>query len=784
MRFRQQASPTSTWRKRLATLLLAGAAPLLALAQATAPATTAEPAAAANTAANPAASAAPITILGISSSQQGGADVVRIDLSAPLAAVPTGFSVQTPPRVALDLPLVVNGVGKPVIDINQGNLRSVAIAQSGDRTRLVLNLRQPANYRTELQGKVLVVVLDNASAPTVAATAGDAVHFAAPQNADRLPLRDIDFRRGADGAGRVVVALASTQVGVDIRQQGQSLVVEFLRSSLPDTLRRRLDVADFGTPVQSVATFQSGDRVRMVVEPRGNWEHSAYQSDNQFVLEVRPLKPDPNKLTQGPGFAGEKLSLNFQNIEVRALLQVIADFTNFNVVTSDTVTGSVTLRLKDVPWDQALDIIMQSKGLGVRKNGNVLWIAPKDELAAKEQLELESKKKLAELEPVRTQSFQLNYARADEVAKGLSGQTQGGSASNSSSGGGAGSSGSSAGSGSSSSGNNAQRILSPRGSVIFETRTNQLFVTDIPSKLEEVQALIAKIDIPVRQVLIEARIVEADDKFGRTLGVKLGASDLRGIQGGIPGYSVGGGNYLTVGGGSVADRSVGSSVANQTLQTGRTGAAALTAAYNNSNFVNLPANGINSVFGGQSISSFALSLFSPAANRFLNLELSALEADGKGKIISSPRVITADQTKAIIEQGTELPYQVATSSGATSIQFRKANLKLEVKPQITPEGSVIMVLDINKDSVGQSTPSGFAIDTKHVQTEVLVENGGTVVIGGIFTQTETSDTTKVPLLGDVPYVGALFRNTVKAAVKTELLIFITPKIVTDRAAVR
>ena len=784
MRFRQQASPTSTWRKRLATLLLAGAAPLLALAQATAPATTAEPAAAANTAANPAASAAPITILGISSSQQGGADVVRIDLSAPLAAVPTGFSVQTPPRVALDLPLVVNGVGKPVIDINQGNLRSVAIAQSGDRTRLVLNLRQPANYRTELQGKVLVVVLDNASAPTVAATAGDAVHFAAPQNADRLPLRDIDFRRGADGAGRVVVALASTQVGVDIRQQGQSLVVEFLRSSLPDTLRRRLDVADFGTPVQSVATFQSGDRVRMVVEPRGNWEHSAYQSDNQFVLEVRPLKPDPNKLTQGPGFAGEKLSLNFQNIEVRALLQVIADFTNFNVVTSDTVTGSVTLRLKDVPWDQALDIIMQSKGLGVRKNGNVLWIAPKDELAAKEQLDLESKKKLAELEPVRTQSFQLNYARADEVAKGLSGQTQGGSASNSSSGGGAGSSGSSAGSGSSSSGNNAQRILSPRGSVIFETRTNQLFVTDIPSKLEEVQALIAKIDIPVRQVLIEARIVEADDKFGRTLGVKLGASDLRGIQGGIPGYSVGGGNYLTVGGGSVADRSVGSSVANQTLQTGRTGAAALTAAYNNSNFVNLPANGINSVFGGQSISSFALSLFSPAANRFLNLELSALEADGKGKIISSPRVITADQTKAIIEQGTELPYQVATSSGATSIQFRKANLKLEVKPQITPEGSVIMVLDINKDSVGQSTPSGFAIDTKHVQTEVLVENGGTVVIGGIFTQTETSDTTKVPLLGDVPYVGALFRNTVKAAVKTELLIFITPKIVTDRAAVR
>ena len=778
MKFRlksgQQMPATCAWRTLSLALLLAmlaGAAPQLALAQAGKPGM---PAAAAEQTAT--TSAAPITILSVSSTQQGGADVVRIDLSAPLAAVPTGFSVQTPPRVALDLPLVVNGVGKPVVDINQGNLRSVAIAQSGDRTRLVLNLRQPANYRTELQGKVLVVVLDNANAPTVAATAGDAVHFAAPQNADRLPLRDIDFRRGADGAGRVVVALASTQVGVDIRQQGQSLVVEFLRSNLPDTLRRRLDVADFGTPVQSVTTFQSGDRVRMVVEPRGNWEHSAYQSDNQFVLEVRPLKADPNKLTQGPGFAGEKLSLNFQSIEVRALLQVIADFTNFNVVTSDTVTGSVTLRLKDVPWDQALDIIMQSKGLGVRKNGNVLWIAPKDELAAKEQLELESKKKLAELEPVRTQSFQLNYARADEVARGLSGQTLSGGASGNT--GGSASSGSSTASGSgSSTGNNAQRILSPRGSVIFETRTNQLFVTDIPSKLEEVQVLIAKIDIPVRQVLIEARIVEADDKFGRTLGVKLGASDLRGIQGGIPGYSVGNGNYLTVGGTT-------SAVGNQTLQTGLTGTDALKAAYANSNFVNLPANNINSVFGGQSVSSFALSLFSPAANRFLNLELSALEADGKGKIISSPRVITADQTKAIIEQGTELPYQVATSSGATSIQFRKANLKLEVKPQITPEGSVIMVLDINKDSVGQSTPSGFAIDTKHVQTEVLVENGGTVVIGGIFTQTETSDTSKVPLLGDVPYVGALFRNTVKSAVKTELLIFITPKIVTDRAAVR
>jgi type IV pilus assembly protein PilQ len=698
------------------------------------------------------------SIQSITSTQQSGAEVVRIEMTEPLASVPSGFAVQTPPRVALDLPNVGNAMGKSLVDINQGNLRSVVVAQSGERTRLVLNLRQASNYRVEIQGRALVVILEASSAPALASGKGEATHFAQAQNRDQLPLRDIDFRRGPDGAGRVIVSLASTQVGVDIRQQGQSLVVEFLRSSLPDTLRKRLDVTDFGTPVQSIATFQSGERVRMVIEPKGSWEHSAYQSDNQFVLEVRPLKTDPNKLTQGPGFAGEKLSLNFQNIEVRALLQVIADFTNFNVVTSDTVTGSVTLRLKDVPWDQALDIIMQSKGLGVRKSGNVLWIAPKDELAAKEQLELESKKKIAELEPVRTQSFQLNYTKAEEVAKGLTGQSSGSNSGGSSSGGGGGSS-------------QSQRILTPRGSVIFESRTNQLFVTDIPSKLEEIQILISKIDIPVRQVLIEARIVEADDKWGRALGVKLGASDIRGIQGGIPGYQVGGGNYVTIGGNY-------SAIGAQTKQTG-------TVDYSNTQFVNLPAAVSNSVFGGASgLPSFALSLFSPAANRFLNLELSALEADGKGKIISSPRVITADQNKAVIEQGTELPYQVATSSGATSIQFRKANLKLEVKPQITPEGSVIMVLDINKDSVGQSTPSGFAIDTKHVQTEVLVENGGTVVIGGIFTQTESNNVNKVPLLGDVPFVGSLFRNTTKVSSKTELLIFITPKIVTDRAAVR
>lgn len=703
-------------------------------------------------------------IRSISSNQQATGEVIRVELAEPLSATPAGFAIQAPPRVAIDLPNVGNGVGKSSVDINSANVRNVNIANSGDRTRLVLSLKQPANYRTELQGKSLLIMLDaapSAASTTVAGTT-QPVHFANSQNAEQLPLRDIDFRRGPDGAGRVIVGLASTQVGVDLKQQGQNLVVEFLRSTLPEALRRRLDVSDFGSPVQAISTTQSGDRVRMVVEPRGAWEHSAYQTDTQFVLEVRPVKMDPNKLTQGPGYQGEKLSLNFQNIEVRSLLQVIADFTNFNVVTSDTVTGNVTLRLKDVPWDHALDIILQAKGLGMRKSGNVLWIAPKDELAAKEQVDLEAKKKVADLEPVRTQSFQLNYTKAEDIARALLGQMvdkDGKAITITPSGGGGGGS------------TNNVRILSPRGTVLAESRTNQLFISDIPSKLEEVAVMIAKIDIPVRQVLIEARIVEADDKFGRALGVKLGSTDLRGLRGGIPGYSVGGNNYLNVGGNY-------SNVGVQTLQTPNTDTSYLP----DSQFVNLPAS--TGTISTASAATFALSLFSATANRFLNLELSALEAEGKGKIVSSPRVITADQVKAIIEQGEQIPYLVATSSGATSVQFRPAALKLEVIPQITPEGNVILDVDVAKDSRGEATIAGPAINTKHVKTQVLVENGGTVVIGGIFTQNEREDVNKVPFLGDIPYLGNLFKERVKFSNRTELLIFLTPKVVTDRSAAR
>ncbi|PBI85449.1 Type IV pilus biogenesis and competence protein PilQ precursor [Variovorax boronicumulans] len=680
----------------------------------------------------------------VTSSTQSGAEVIRIDLAQPLTAVPAGFSVQTPARIALDFPGVTNAIGRSAIEVNQGNLRSVNVVQAGDRSRVVLNLKQATAYKAEIQGKSLLVVLEPVAGTALAASA--ATTFAENRNRDTLPLRDVDFRLGADNTGRVLVDLPNNQVGVDVKQQGKSLVVEFTKSTLPEGLRRRLDVADFGTPVQLITSQQSGDRVRMTIDAKGDWEHSAYQSENQFVVEVRARKVDPSKLTQGVGYNGEKLSLNFQNIEIRSLLQVIADFTNFNIVTSDSVSGALTLRLKDVPWDQALDIIMQAKNLGMRKNGSVLWIAPKDEINAKEKLEFEAKAAIENLEPLRTQSFQLNYTKAIAIAQGLTGT------------------GASAGGGGGGGSGTATRILSPRGSVIAESRTNQLFVSDIPSRLAQVTDLIQKLDIPVRQVLIEARIVEASDTFGKSLGVRMG--------GGISRERVASAN------GNPAYGTFG--VMPATTNAGGVGGAAAT--WTNSNFINLPAGDAGGT--GNAAGTFAISLFNSSLSRMLNLEISALEADGKGKLVSSPRVITADQTKALIEQGEEIPYQQATSSGATSISFRKAVLKLEVTPQITPEGNIILTLDVSKDARGVNTSAGPAINTKHVQTEVLVENGGTVVIGGIFELTETNDESRVPVLGEIPYMGALFRKRERVANKTEMLVFITPKMITDRNAAR
>jgi len=671
----------------------------------------------------------------ITGSIQGGSEVIRIDLSQPMSAAPTGFSIQSPARIALDFPGVSNGLGRNVTEINQGNLKSVNVVQAGDRTRVVLNLKQAAGYKTQIQGKSLLVILDPSVAVAPVATQAT---FAESRNRDASPLKDLDFRRGAEGSGRIVVALPNNQVGVDIRQQGQTLVVEFLKSTLPEGLRRKLDVSDFGTPVQTVTTFQVGDRVRMVIEPKGDWIHSAYQSDEQFVVEVSRQKVDTTKLTQGPGYNGQKLSLNFQNIEVRSLLQVIADFTNFNIITSDSVTGAVTLRLQDVPWDQALDIILQAKGLGKRKTGNVIWIAPNDEILAKEKLDLESRAAVLTLEPVRTQSFQMNYAKAVDIALQL---TAGGGGEKS-----------------------AGRVLSNRGSAIAEPRTNQLFVTDVPTRLEQVQQLIQKLDVAVRQVMIEVRIVEATDNFGKSLGVKFGATDQRANKGGDGGYQLAGNNRVAFGN-TYADAVASSGGGGSVNPTG--------------NFVNLPAV---QTFGG-SPATFGVSIFNAVANRFLNLEISALEAESKGRVVSSPRVVTADGKKALIKQGEQIPYQVCGLNGCTTV-FKDANLRLEVTPQITPEGNIIMDLDVSKDSRGESTDAGPAINQKNVNTQVLVDNGGTVVIGGIFELEEKNDEAKVPWFGDLPGVGHLFKNRTRDARKKELLVFVTPRMISDRAAVR
>jgi type IV pilus assembly protein PilQ len=689
--------------------------------------------------AQPAAVAAPSnSIESLQASQQGGSVVVKLTMKQPVSGPPGSFTIANPARIALDLPGTANNVGQATQSFNLGELRSTNVVQVGDRTRVVLNLNKVVPFDTRVDGTAVYVTLKGGGASESGPGAPIVSHFADSKSGDVThSIKNINFRRGKDGEARIIVDLSDSATGIDIRQQGTSLIVDFLKTSVGDALKRKLDVTDFATPVTTVNTISQGENVRMLVTPRGLWEHNAYQSENQFVLEVKPLKEDPNKLVQGsrPGYQGEKLSLNFQNVDVRAVLQVIADFTNFNIITSDTVGGTLTLRLKDVPWDQALDIILQARGLDKRKNGNVIWIAPRDELAAKEKIELESRQQVSDLEPVRTESFQLNYHRARAVFDFLK--------------------------------NKDQTMLSRRGTVIVDERTNKLFVTDSPSRLEDVRRLIAEIDVPTRQVLIEARIVEAEDTFGKNLGVRLGYNDRK----------PGGRTVL----GDNSPRSLfGASLDASGFMAGQIASPIPT--LNDATNVNLPASGL----GGRSPGRFSMVLFNSDSTRFLNLELSALEADGKGKVISSPRVMTADQIEALIEQGVEIPYQQATSSGATSVSFRKANLSLKVKPQITPDGRVMLSLDVNKDTPNTqiATGAGVAIDTKHVKTEVLVENGGTVVIGGIYTQEERTNVSRIPLFGDLPYVGFLFRNTERRDNKSELLVFITPKVVSEALTLR
>lgn len=652
---------------------------------------------------------------------QGGKIMLKLGMKQALQTTPAGFTISNPPRIALDFPNTSNGLGKSTLNIGEDPLRSLNVVQAGARTRLVLNLNKPVQYETRIEDKYLFVTLQGAESAASSSNVTARFAEAKPAATAKHGVQDIDFRRGKNGEGRVVITLSDTTTGIDIRQQGKNIVVDFINAGLPANLQRRLDVLDFGTPVQTVDAYSQGNNARLVIEPKGLWEHSAYQTDNQFIVEVKPVIEDPNKIAQGskPKYSGDKLSLNFQNVEVRSVLQVIADFTGLNIITSDTVTGNLTLRLKDVPWDQALDIILQSKGLAMRKSGNVILIAPSDELATKEKLALEAKQQIEELEPLYTETFALKYQKAQNFLNVF---------------------------------NDAkQRILSKRGSAVVDPRTNTLFIQDTPAKLEELRRLIQQVDVPLKQVMIESRIVIADDKFSRALGARFGvqspgrASNLQtGTSGNLTSSSGIAGGTAPSGGGDLN--------------------------------VNLPVNGATG--------TFALTLLRLGTGTLVNLELSALEADKRGKVISSPRVITADKQKASIEQGTEIPYQQATSSGATSVSFKSATLSLAVTPQITPDDKIIMDLEVKKDTVGQVFAGVPSIDTRKVITQILVDNGETAVLGGIYEQTERNDVDKVPGFGDLPLLGGLFRNTTKQDDKTELLIFITPKILKESASIR
>jgi type IV pilus assembly protein PilQ len=695
-------------------------------------------------------------------SQQGDTAILKLTLKQPLGAAPASFSIANPARVAFDFPATGNGLGRTAQQLGDGDLRSVNIVQVSDRTRVVVNLRRSLPFDIRTEGNAVFITFQQGAASATPASSAP-THFAeAGAGSTTQAIRDVNFRRGKDGAGLIVVDMSDPNIGIDIKQQGTNLVVDFAKTMLPENLRRRLDVTDFATPVTTVNTMTQGDNVRMVITPHGLWEHNAYQSDNQFVIEVRQVIEDPNKLVQGSrgGYQGEKLSLNFQNVEVRSVLQVISDFTNLNIVVSDSVTGSLTLRLKDVPWDQALDIILNTRGLDMRKNGNVIWIAPRDELAAKEKLALESKQQIADLEPTRTETFQINYHKAKNVFEFLTSK------------------------------DGQSMMLSKRGGVVVDERSNKLFITDTPSRLEDIRGMLAQIDVPSRQVMIEARIVEATDSFSKALGVRLGGQDLYGMAG--PGNTVLGKNGLRMGVSATSNAAfmnsvesasatnplsyLGGYLANDKIQ--RYSSYSATTSPNALQFVNLPiANPTGSI---------SLSLFNGDKTRMINLEIQAQEADGTGKTVTSPRILTADKIEALIEQGVQVPYLSASSSGATQVTFQKAVMALKVTPNITPDGRIMMTLDINKDApdyanaVGGSVP----INTKHVKTDVLVENGGTVVIGGIFEQIEAKQINKVPVLGDLPVLGMLFRNKSTSNQKTELLVFITPKIVADNLTLK
>jgi len=645
---------------------------------------------------------------------------IQLLFSEPVAK-PNSFSTDEPARIIVDFAGVENKLQERTKQVNVGVTRSISTVEAGERTRMVINLLQKAPYTISQDGNQMTITIDSGKKV--------AKH---KSNKGLTSVTDVDFRRGEAGEARLIIKLDGEEAAMDVRQERGDIVVELANVSLPDKLHRRLDVVDFATPVKYIDTDTSTNATKLTLTTEGRYEHLAYQSENTLVVEVKPL-PDEPQAGQGKdqfGYTGEKLSLNFQNIEVRAVLQLLADFTGMNLVTSDTVKGNLTLRLKNVPWDQALDIILKTKGLGMRQNGNVLMVAPAAEIAAREKQELEAKKQLVELEPLYTEIIEVKFAKAAQLEPLLT--TSGGSRSQ----------------GGSSSG--AKRgFLSPRGSITIDDRTNSLLIRDTADTLVQIRDVIEQLDKPIRQVLIESRIVIANNDFNKELGVRFGTSAQSntlgaGSSGSLTGLSTNPNNDDQI----RADSTVGNDLN-----------------------VNLPVNNPSGSIG--------LALAKLPLGMILELELSAMQAEGQGEIISSPRVVTSNQQQATIEQGTEIPYQEASSSGATSVSFKEAVLKLDVVPQITPDDRIVMDLEVSQDQVGSVFNGVPSIDTRSVKTQVLVDNGETVVLGGIYEQTTSDNVERVPFFGDLPYVGFLFKNTAKSDTKRELLVFVTPKIVKE-----
>ncbi|TQV75608.1 type IV pilus secretin PilQ [Aliikangiella marina] len=648
--------------------------------------------------------------------------MIRVKMDAPPPAYKE-ITTENPARIWMDFDGVSSALKRKTHSIGIGVTRSVTAVEAGGRTRLVVNLVEMVPYSTRVEGNDLVMTVgytDQSVANTgfnssqaVADNSGEAASAsAASAQRSAEDISGIDFRRGEQGEGRIVVGLNNSNIGIDLRQEGRTILADFINADISSDFIRKLDVIDFATPAKLISTSRVGNNVRIAVETSDEFEYLAYQADNTYVIELKPLTPEEveRKKLEEPQFTGERLSLNFQDIPVRAVLAIIAEFSELNLVTSDTVSGSITLRLQTVPWDQALDIVLKTKGLAKRTNGNVMLVAPAEEIAARETLELQTNKQIEQLAPLRSEFIQVNYAKAESLAELI--MTKG------------------------------ANYLSARGSVAVDERTNHLLIQDTAKKLDQIIAMVRRLDVPVRQVLIESRVVVADNGFEEELGVRVGITD-RGSDGALSGSAAGSdGVYFN------------NNPANRTFA------------------VDLPVS--------NPAGSIGMTVARLAEGTILDLELSALESENRGEVIASPRVITANQKEAYIESGEEIPYLTASSAGNTTVTWRKAVLSLKVTPQITPDDRIILDLTVNQDTRGENILDiGPAINTREVGTQVLVENGETVVLGGVYQQRTNRDVSKVPFLGDLPGVGALFRSTLETSAKQELLMFVTPKIVKE-----